>query len=158
MTPSSTARFPAVRRERTLAAPPAAVYRAWLDPQILQHWLAPGGLKLDRAEVDERVGGRYRIWHSRSGDPAGGFEAELVELVQDERIVFRWGFVGPDRDAGPRYDSLLTVTLRPVPGGTRLVLVHERLDSLAADLPAVAAQVGGGWDSVLDQLPAAVKG
>jgi uncharacterized protein YndB with AHSA1/START domain len=158
MTTASTARFPAVRRERTIAAPPAAVYRAWLEPEILKQWLAPGGLEFDRAEVDERVGGRYRIWHSQAGTPAGGFEAELIELVPGERIVFRWGFVGPDRDAGPRYDSLLTVTLQPTPAGTRLVLVHEQLDALAAALPAVAGQVGGGWDSVLDQLQAAVKG
>jgi uncharacterized protein YndB with AHSA1/START domain len=158
MTAASTAHFPAVRRERTIAAPPAAVYRAWLEPEILKQWLAPGGLELERAEVDERVGGRYRIWHSQAGSPAGGFEAELVELVPDERIVFRWGFVGPDRDATPPFDSLLTVTLEPVPAGTRLVLVHERLDALAAALPAVAAQVGGGWDLVLDQLPAAVQG
>jgi uncharacterized protein YndB with AHSA1/START domain len=159
MTAASTTRSPAVRRERTIAAPPAAVYRAWLEPQILKQWLAPGGLELDRAEVDERVGGRYRIWHSQAGSPSGGFEAEVVELVPDERIVFRWGFVGPDRDAGgPRYDSLLTVTLQPAPTGTRLVLVHEQLDALGAALPAVAGQVGGGWDSVLDRLPAAVKG
>jgi hypothetical protein len=26
--------------------------------------------------------------------------------------VFRWGFIGPDRDSGPAYDSLLTITLR----------------------------------------------
>jgi uncharacterized protein YndB with AHSA1/START domain len=88
----------------------------------------------------------------------GGFEAELLELVPDERIVFRWGFVGPDRDAGPAFDSLLTVTLHEAPGGgTRLILVHERLDELAAAMPDVAKQVGTGWDSVLDQMAVVVK-
>ncbi|MFI9718971.1 SRPBCC domain-containing protein [Streptomyces sp. NPDC052396] len=154
---SSPTPFPAVRRERTLSAPPATVYRAWLDPEILQRWLAPGTLELARAEVDERVGGRFRVWQTQSNTPIGGFDAELLELVPNERIVFRWGFVGPDRDAGPRFDSLLTVTLHPVPEGTRLIIVHERLDALAAAMPDVAKQIGGGWDSVLDQLAVAVK-
>lgn len=155
---SGPASFPAVVRERTLSAPPHTVYRAWLDPRILQRWLAPGALECAHAEVDERVGGRYRIWQTQSGDPIGGFDAELLELVPDERIVLRWGFVGPDRDAGPVFDSLLTITLHEAPGGgTRLVLVHERLDELAAAMPDVAKQIATGWDAVLDQLTVVVK-
>jgi uncharacterized protein YndB with AHSA1/START domain len=150
--------IPAVHRELTLPATPHDVYRAWLTPEILRRWLAPGEIECARAEVDERVGGRFRIWHTESGQPAGGFEAELLELVPDERIVWRWGFVGPDREAGPRYDSLLTVSLAgAADGGTHLTLRHERLDALADALPEVAAQVGNGWDAVLTQLPIALK-
>jgi uncharacterized protein YndB with AHSA1/START domain len=146
-----------VRRQRTLAPPPAVVYRAWLDPEIVHRWLVPGDLELARLEVDERVGGRYRVWQTQGGRARGGFEAEILELVPNERIVFRWGFVGPKRDAGPVYDSLLTITLSEAPeGGTRLVLVHERLDDLAAAMPEVADQVGNGWDDVLDKLGVAV--
>jgi uncharacterized protein YndB with AHSA1/START domain len=86
----------------------------------------------------------------------GGFECDLLELVPDQRIVFRWGFVGPDRARGQSYDSLLTVTLRDAPdGGTVLTLVHERLDALAAAMPQVAGNVGRGWDSALGKLAAA---
>jgi uncharacterized protein YndB with AHSA1/START domain len=106
-----------------------------------------------RAEVDERVGGHFRIWHASAEGDVGGFEAELLELVPGERIVFRWGFVGPDRLSGPTYDSLLTITLREAPdGATELTLVHERLDELAAALPDVADNVGRGWEAALDKL------
>jgi uncharacterized protein YndB with AHSA1/START domain len=150
--------FPAVRREITLSATPHAVYRAWLTPEILQRWLAPGDLTCARAEVDERVGGRFRVWQTAGDQPAGGFDAEILELVPDERIVWRWGFTGPARESGPTFDSLLTVTLdATADGGTRLSLLHERLDALAEALPHVAAQVGTGWDSVLHQLGVAVK-
>lgn len=143
----------AVRLERTIPAPPHKVYRAWLDPELLRRWLAPGGLEVRRAEVDQRVGGRFRVWHTDSGADAGGFECELLELEPDRRIVFRWGFVGPDRTDGPVYDSLLTVTLREAPGdATALTLVHERLDELAAALPHVAENVGPGWELVLAKL------
>jgi uncharacterized protein YndB with AHSA1/START domain len=148
--------FPAVRREMVFSVPVHAVYRAWLTPGILQRWLAPGSYECARAEVDERVGGRFRIWQTDSGQPAGGFEAEILELAPDRRIAWRWGFVGPDRAV--RFDSLLTVTLDEIPdGGTRLTLLHERLDDLAAVLPQVAAQVGAGWESVLHRLALLLK-
>lgn len=78
-----------VRLHRTIAAPPDRVYEAWLEPELLQRWLAPGGVEGGRVEVDARVGGRYRIWHQIDGADVGGFDCELAELVPAERIVFR---------------------------------------------------------------------
>jgi uncharacterized protein YndB with AHSA1/START domain len=143
----------AVRLRRTIAASPDRVYRAWLEPDLLARWMAPGAFEVTRAEVDERVGGRLRIWHAGPEGDVGGFEAELLDLVPGELLVFRWGFVGPDRLAGPTYDSLLTITLREASdGATELTLVHERLDELAAALPEVADNVGRGWELALDKL------
>jgi len=148
----------AVRVERTIPATPHQVYRAWLEPELLRRWMAPGGLEVTRAEVDERPGGHFRIWQADAGVEMGGFECDLLELVPDQRIVFRWGFVGPDRARGPSYDSLLTVTLLEASdGGTVLTLVHERLDALAAAMPYIAENVGPGWDSALGKLAAAAE-
>jgi uncharacterized protein YndB with AHSA1/START domain len=146
-----------VRLQRTIAAPPARVYRAWLDPDLLCRWLAPGSMSVKRAEGEERVGGTYRIWQAdEHGEDVGGFEWELLELVPDERIVFLWRFVGPDRFADHALDSRLTVTLREAPGdGTELTLVHDRLDAFAAVMPGVAELVGPGWEMALDKLVAA---
>ncbi len=151
---------PAVRLERTIPASPAQVYRAWLDPELLVRWMAPGAYAVTRAEVDERVGGHFRIWQADpAGTAAGGFDGELAELVTGQRIAFRWGFVGPQRQDGAAFDSLLTVTLREAPdGGTVLTLVHERLDDLAAALPGVARNVGPGWEDALGKLAKVVKG
>ncbi len=149
----SKAQHTVIRLERTIPAPPHKVYRAWLEPDLLRRWLAPGGLEVKRVEIDERVGGYYRVWHADSGSDVGGFDCELLELVPDQRIVFRWGFVGPERKAGPVYDSRLTITLREAPGGaTLLTLVHERLEELAAAMPHVADSVEVGWELVLEKL------
>jgi uncharacterized protein YndB with AHSA1/START domain len=147
-----------VRLQRTIPATPDRVYRAWLEPEVLRRWLAPGEMTVTRVEGDERVGGAYRIWQaSPEGDDVGGFEWELVELVPAERIVFLWRFVGPDRKADHALDSRLTVTLREAPGGaTELTLVHDRLDAFAAAMPDVVDKVGPGWDMALDKLPAAL--
>jgi uncharacterized protein YndB with AHSA1/START domain len=142
-----------VRIERLIAAPPSRVYRAWLEPELLRRWLAPGSMEVARVEVDERVGGYVRIWQTHNGQDAGGFECRLIELVPDQRIVFRWGFVGPQRTKGPTFDSLLTITLQASPGNsTALTLVHERLDDLERAMPDVARNVGIGWETVFDKL------
>jgi uncharacterized protein YndB with AHSA1/START domain len=113
----------------------------------------PGGLETERVEIDERVGGHYRIWQTRAGSNAGGFDCEILELAPAERIVFRWGFVGPARTDGPVYDSLLTIVLYETPTGeTHLTLLHERLEALASAMPHVAGQVLSGWESVLTKL------
>lgn len=114
-------------------------------------------MKVTRVDVDEWVGGHYRVWQGTEDGEAGGFDCEILELVSDRRIVFRWGFVGPERTDGPVFDSVLTVTLAEAPGGrTRLTLVHERLDALRAAMPPVAENVGTGWEMALDALAATV--
>ena len=146
---------PVVRLVRIIPAPPNRVYRAWLDPELLRHWLAPGAMQVNRIEVDERVGGHFRVWQGTDDGDAGGFECEILALEPGHRIVFRWGFVGPARTDGPVFDSLLTVTLVDSPDqSTTLTLVHEKLDALRAAMPAVADEVGAGWAMVLDKLVA----
>lgn len=147
---------PVVKLHRIVPATPHQVYRAWLEPDLLRRWLAPGEAQVTRIEVDERVGGSFRVWQGvTDGGDVGGFESALLELVPDQRLVFRWGFVGPERSDGPVFDSLLTITLTDAPhGATALTLVHEKLDVLHEAMPNVAANVGNGWDSVLKRLTA----
>jgi uncharacterized protein YndB with AHSA1/START domain len=147
---------PVVRIERTIPAPPHEVYRAWLEPELMRRWLAPASFAVTRVEVDEREGGRYRIWQAGSdGAAAGGLESEFAELVPDKRIVLIWRFVGPERVVDPALDSRLTITFAAAPGGgTDLTLVHERLDAIDAAMPGIAGQAKVGWGQALDTLSA----
>jgi uncharacterized protein YndB with AHSA1/START domain len=54
---------PSLTFKRRLNARPEKVYAAWTDPQKLIHWFGRVDVKPDtmRAEVDPRVGGRYRV-------------------------------------------------------------------------------------------------
>jgi uncharacterized protein YndB with AHSA1/START domain len=95
------------------------------------------------------------VWQAQAGIDSGGFDCELVELVPDQRIVFRWGFVGPDRQNRPTYASVLTISLRSAAdGGTVLTLIHEKLEQLAQAPPPVARNVEAGWNAVLEKLAA----
>jgi uncharacterized protein YndB with AHSA1/START domain len=158
MTPESPRR-PAVHLQRVIPAPAEQVYRAWLEPELLRQWLAPGDLEATRIEVDERVGGSFRVWQGSGDQDAGGFEGQILELVPDRRIVLRWGFVGPARMDGPSFDSLLTITLSDVSEtSTTLTLVHEELDTLWEAMPQVAENVKRGWELVLDKLATVADG
>lgn len=144
----------ALRLTRIVQAPRERAYRAWLEPEVVRRWMAPHGKSVKQVIVDERVGGHYEVWLvDEDGNDTGGFDWELLELVEGERIVASWRFVGPDREHDPSHDSLLTVEFRDAPGGaTELTLVHERLEAFAAAMPEVGANVATGWNMALDNL------
>jgi uncharacterized protein YndB with AHSA1/START domain len=148
-----------VRLQRTIPAPPATVYRAWLDPELLRRWAAPAGWEAVRVEVDERVGGHYRCRHvDGDGREVGGFDSEILELVPDERIVLRWQFVGPDRRPLADASSRLTVVLHPVPpDACELTLVHDRLDDLERRMPGMTEGTRRGWTGTMARLERAVR-
>jgi uncharacterized protein YndB with AHSA1/START domain len=73
-----TAQQTVVRLQRNISAPPERVYRAWLEPELLQRWLAPGSMQVVRAEVDERVGGHYRLTVTLREAPGASTELTLV--------------------------------------------------------------------------------
>ncbi|TRW14401.1 SRPBCC domain-containing protein [Glacieibacterium frigidum] len=73
---------------RHFAAAPEAVYRAHLEPALIQQWmLGPDGWSMPVCISDPRPGGRLRYeWASEDGK---GFflTGEFVELTPFERIV-----------------------------------------------------------------------
>jgi uncharacterized protein YndB with AHSA1/START domain len=78
--------------KRTFAAPRAKVFEAWTKPEALLNWFAVTPDHVPSvAEVDLRVGGRYRIGmkHRPTGNEhiaTGVYQ----EVVTNERLVFTW--------------------------------------------------------------------
>ena len=141
----------AVALTRTIPAPREEVYRAFLDAELLQRWFCPGEFAVVTASVDEHVGGRHVVEMLSPDGMRLAFESVIRDLVENERIVLDFAFVGPE--PREREDTMLTVTLADAPdGGTEVRFDHERI-TLAPpnfDRPGVNA----GWTSVLDKLEA----
>jgi uncharacterized protein YndB with AHSA1/START domain len=132
-----------VRIVRRLPAPPNEVFDAWLDVESLTQWMCAGTSRVTAAEVDSRVGGRFRIVMS---DERGEVEhtGEYRELRRPERLVFTWiSKVTLDRE------TLVTITLRPVGEETELTLMHERLPDAEA-----RTKHRRGWTSIVEKLGA----
>jgi len=149
----------AVRMERTLHASPDRVFRAFLEPELLRRWIAPDDLAVDRVTVDARVGGHLEVWHSRNGVSTGKFEGCFLKIDPPRELVYRWAFVGTEPEKGEYFDTLVTVRLRPEPdGGTRISVVHERLEELRRGAPHIHARLVPGWNNCLDKLGRAAAG
>ena len=87
---------PLVRITREFDAPPARVFRAHTDPELVARWLGPRGLEMSIDHYDCRTGGSYRYVH-RQGDEEYGFHGCFHEVRPDELIVQTFTFEGqPD--------------------------------------------------------------
>ena len=134
---------PSLSFTRRLKAPPAKAYAAWTDPQKIIRWFGRSDAKPDsfHAEIDARVGGRFRVSFSTADEyyEVGGV---YREVVRNERLVFSWAW-----HSTPERQSQVTVALKPDGDGTLLTLLHEQLfDQAARDGHE------RGWIGALDKL------
>jgi len=143
----------AVRIERTMRAPPERVFRAFLDAELMRKWIAPEDLSVDRVTVEPRVGGRIVVWHSRNGASTGTFEGCFLKIDSPRELVYTWAFVGTEPEKGEFFDTLVTVQLRPAPGGqTHVSVVHEKLEELQRGAPNIYVLLVPGWTECLGKL------
>ncbi len=87
---------PLVRITREFDAPPAKVFRAHTDPELVVQWLGPRGIEMRIDHYDCRTGGSYRYVH-RQGEEEYGFHGCFHEVRPDELIVQTFTYEGmPD--------------------------------------------------------------
>jgi uncharacterized protein YndB with AHSA1/START domain len=143
-----------------IAAPPARVYAALVDPAALVAWLPPTGMTGRFEWYDARPGGSYRLILTYS-DPANAsakstadtdvVDARFVDLVPDHRVVQAVDFVSDD----PAFAGTMTMTweLALVEGGTLVEIIAD-------DVPAgiSAADHTAGLTSSLQNLASHLTG
>ncbi len=107
---------------REFDAPKHLVYKAWTTPELVERWWSGQRGKVTLAEIDLRVGGKWRYVMEADGGFEVGFHGEYREIVPDERIVATEVYEGmPDAEA------LNTLTLTEEDGRTTLsVLVQHQ--------------------------------
>ena len=138
---TQTATKPSLTIKRHLNAPPAKVYAAWTDPQMIARWFGPAGVESVEAKTDLRIGGRYHIIMHVPGD-RHDVMGVYREMVPNEKLVFTWAW-----KSTPERESLVTVTLKPDGAGTLLTLLHEQFfDADACD------RHQQGWAGAIDKL------
>jgi uncharacterized protein YndB with AHSA1/START domain len=98
------------------------------------------------AEVELRVGGRYRVRFRRLDTTEHESSGEFLEIVPPERVVFSWRWKGGVEDPG---ESRVEITLKAVPEGTELTFVHALLRD-----EETRRSHEGGWSGALDKLEA----
>lgn len=135
--PSRTASLTLVR---TFQAPPERVWHAWTDKEAAKVWTRPGeGFTVPLIEGELVVGAPYRIV-MRAPDGTDHIASGVYrEIVPNRLLVYTWIWNStPDREA------VVSITLRPVAGGTELTLVHS---GLVDDVDVKNHE--GGWSNSL---------
>ncbi len=135
---------------RIFDAPPKLVFELWSDPDHFKRWMGPEGFDCPVAELDFRVGGRYRglIRSPENGD--NWFSGVYREIQPHTRLAFTfmWKNTGPSADI----ETLITITLAELNGKTAMTFHQTPFSSAAARDRHV-----GGWASCFEKTNAYLK-
>src|SRR3954471_11681935 len=96
-----------------IARPVHDVFEAVADPKQLSNYFTTGGAK-GRIETGATV-----TWDFH--DFPGAFPVEVVEVVENEKIVLRWGSAEP----AATHKTTVTMTFADTGDGRTLVKIHE---------------------------------
>ncbi len=134
--------------KRTFQAPRERVYRAWTDPEEMKSWAAPSEDYEVAAEVDLRVGGKYRIQMTHRDGAVHTAYGEYEVVSAPEKLVYTWSW-----EDGVAKDTLVTVEFRDLGAATELTLTHERFPNTEA-----RDKHSQGWSGCVERLEQLVAG
>jgi uncharacterized protein YndB with AHSA1/START domain len=125
---------------RFISVPRERVFAAWLDPASLAQWMRPDKTTDATAEVDPRVGGKFRIVMIQ-GQERYEHTGEYLVIERPERLSFTW-----ISNATDLRSTLVTIDFLQRDTGTDLVLTHRRLP------PSQVESHRSGWTDILREL------
>jgi uncharacterized protein YndB with AHSA1/START domain len=131
---------------REFDAPRHLVYKAWTTPELVRRWWSARRGEMTIAEIDLRVGGRWRYVMIATGGFEVAFHGEYREIVPNERIVSTEIYEGmPDAEA------LDTITFTEVDGRTTLTLLVQHTTKADRDAH-INSGMEDGLQDALDLL------
>jgi uncharacterized protein YndB with AHSA1/START domain len=133
-----------IHMTRVFDAPRHLVIRAMTSPELLKRWLGAQRATLVTAEVDLRIGGKYRYEYQLPNGGKFAFVGTFREL-SPERIVHTESFEGQPGE------SLCTTTYVEDGGKTTMTLVI-RFESQALRDRVLATGMADGASESYDEL------
>ena len=134
--------LPSLTLVRRIKAPPAKVWAAITQPELMIQWWGPDAGPTLSVVADVRPGGRFsvlfRLLTGEEHNPTGIYR----EVVSERKLVFTW-----DLPRVQEPESLVTFRLEPFDSGTELTLIHEHLPDQEARMSHER-----GWSGLLDKL------
>lgn len=116
------------------AASPDVLYDAFTEPALAARWMWGAGAPNVVAEMDVRVGGRYRISRDAPPNDDSGWPSDtwaiagvFVEIDPMRKLVYTLHWAGPvgyNQDGSEVLDEAAIVTFDPLDGGTRVTYQH----------------------------------
>jgi len=133
-----------VRIERTFEAPAEDVFDAWTSPEVMRRWYhAAPEWETPVAEVDLRVGGRWRVVMRRPDGSEAELRGEYTEIERPRRLAMTCSF----NDDPSETEQLVEVTFSESGDSTTVVLVNSRIPNEER-----RDSQNRGWGLCLDNL------
>ena len=139
---------------REFDAPRHLVFRAYTTPELVERWWSGKRGRMTSAEIDLRVGGRWRYVMEAEGGHEVAFHGEYREIVPDERLVTTEVYEG-----APDGEALNTVTFSETDGRTTLTVLMEVPGKEVRDAIIDSGMEGGmqeGMD-LLEEVAASLR-
>ena len=132
---------------RVYDAPARLLFAASSRPEHIMKWFGPKGWPVTMAEMDFRVGGRWRFaMTGPDGNQNTPFGGTYIEIVPNRKLVFDNAFDDPGSEK-----MIMTVTFEEKDG--RTTLIHHTLFATIA-MKKAYTEMGfvQGTNSAFDQL------
>lgn len=132
-----------------LKATPDRVFDAWTNPREVKMWFGSSPDSLQRAEIDLRIGGKWRFTFVENPEVSDFVSGEYLEIVKFSRLVFTWRHQRKERgnvvEESPI--SKVVVTIEGSHDGSVLTVTHSATESQAS-----RQNVAVGWSVALESL------
>jgi uncharacterized protein YndB with AHSA1/START domain len=128
---------------REFDAPKHLVYEAWTTPEHVKRWWSARRGDVTIAEIDLRVGGKWRYVMVTEDGFEVAFHGEFREIVPNERIVATEVYEGmPDAEA------VNTLTLAEMDGRTTLTILVQHTSKEHRDAQIESGMAAGMQDAM----------
>jgi uncharacterized protein YndB with AHSA1/START domain len=134
---------------REFDAPRHLVYKAWTTPELVKRWWSGHRGSVQGAEIDLRVGGRWRYVMIANEGFEVAFHGEYREIVPNERIVSTEVYEGAP--GGDDNATVNTVTLTESDGRTTLEVLVQCPSREVRDA-IIDSGMEGGMQEAMDEL------
>jgi len=129
--------------ERILPHPPEKIWHVLTTSKLISEWLMPN-------DFQPVVGHCFNFRTKPIGNWNGIVHCEVLECEPPRRLRYSWvGGSDDNAEYGSRLDSVVTWTLTPVEGGTRLYMEH---DGFGPGNEFAYEAMSGGWARIAGKI------
>jgi uncharacterized protein YndB with AHSA1/START domain len=134
---------------RDFNAPKHLVYKAYTTPELIKRWWSGDRGTVTTAEIDPRVGGKWRNSMTAQDGSEVAFHGQIREIIPNERLVWTEIYEGvPNGEASA---AIVTHTFAEKEGRTTLTMLMELPNQDVRDM-IIQTGMEGGLQEALDHL------
>ena len=129
--------------DRRMALSVEQVYRAWIEPDLMKRWMAPGTMRVPELTIDAVENGQWQlIMVDVDGSRQKAF-GRYTSLLKPGGLGLTWEW------EGVHYETAITVTIELAQGSGKTDVCIEQKGFPSMD---AAQSHEAGWNSCLDKL------